>query len=48
MASKIRPGWRGIVDMAQGFLERSVDVKRYKTHKSLLDQETAFRMVFTE
>lgn len=44
----IRPGWRGVVDMAHSFLELSADVKRYKTHKPLLDQETAFRVIFTE
>jgi hypothetical protein len=48
MAGKIRPGWRGVVDTAHDFLERSADVKRYKTHKPLLDQSTAFRVVFTE
>jgi len=48
MDGKVRPGWRGIVDMAHSFLERSADVQRYKTHKPLLDQETAFRVVFTE
>lgn len=45
---KIRQGWRGIMDMAHSFLEISADVKRYKTHKPLLDQEMAFRVVFTE
>jgi hypothetical protein len=44
----IRHGWRGVMDMAHSFLERSVDVKRFKTHKPLLDQETAFRVLFTE
>jgi hypothetical protein len=48
MAGKIRPGWRGVVDTAHDFLEHSADVKRYKTHKPLLDQATAFRVVFTE
>lgn len=44
----VRPGWRGVVNLAHDFLERSADVKRYKTHKPLLDQETAFRVIFTE
>jgi hypothetical protein len=45
---RIRHGWRGIMDMAHSFLELSAEAKRYKTHKPLLDQETAFRVVFTE
>jgi hypothetical protein len=45
---RIRHGWRGVVDMAHSFLELSANVKRYKTHKPLLDQETAFRVLFTE
>jgi hypothetical protein len=44
----VRLGWRGVIDLAHDFLERSADVKRYKTHKPLLDQETAFRVIFTE
>ena len=46
--SRIRHGWRGVMDMAHSFLELSADVKRYKTHKPLLDPEKAFRVVFTE
>jgi len=34
------------MDMAHSFLELSADVKRDKTHKPLLDQETAFRVIF--
>ena len=45
---RIRHGWRGVMDMGHSFLELSADVKRYKTHKPLLDQETAFRVIFTE
>jgi hypothetical protein len=45
---RIRHGWRGVMDMAHSFLELSADVKRFKTHKPLLDQETAFRVLFTE
>jgi hypothetical protein len=45
---RIRHGWRGVMDMAHSFLEISADVKRFKTHKPLLDQETAFRVIFTE
>ena len=47
MEGKVRPGWRGIVDLAHDFLASSADVKRYKTHKPLLDQKTAFRVVYT-
>ena len=43
---QLRPGWRGIVDLAHEFLASSADVKRYKTHKPLLDQKTAFRVVY--
>jgi len=46
MDGKILPGWRGVVDFAHDFLKRAADVKRYKTHKPLLDQETAFRVIF--
>ena len=46
LTGKILPGWRGIVDFAHDYLKRSADVKRYKTHKPLLDQETAFRVIF--
>ena len=45
---RIRHGWRGVMDMAHSFLELSANVKRYKTHKPLLDQEKAFRVIFTE
>lgn len=45
---RIPPGWRSVVEMAHCFLARSADVKRYKTHKPLLDQEAAFRVIFTE
>lgn len=45
---RIRRGWRGVMDMAHSFLELSAEVKRFKTHKPLLDQETAFRVIFTE
>ena len=43
-----RHGWRGVVDVAHHFLELSADVKRFKTHKPLLDRETAFRVLFME
>jgi hypothetical protein len=43
---RIRHGWRGVMDMANSFLALSADVKRYKTHKPLLDQEKAFRVIF--
>ena len=43
---RIRHGWRGVMDMAHSFLELSAEVKRYKTHKPLLNQETAFRVIF--
>ena len=46
--SRIRHGWRGVMDMPHSFLEISADVKRYKTHKPLMDQEGAFRVIFTE
>ena len=45
---RIRHGWRGVMDMAHSFLELSAEAKRYKTHKPLLDQEKAFRVIFTE
>ena len=48
MDGKVRPGWRGVVDMAHSFLERSADVKRYKPHMPLLDQKMSFRVIFTE
>ena len=43
---RIRHGWRGVMDMAHSFLELSAKAKRYKTHKPLLDQEKAFRVIF--
>ena len=46
LTGKILPGWRGIVDFAHDYLKRSADVKRYKTHKPLLDQKAAFRVIF--
>ena len=45
---RIRHGWRGVMDMGHSFLELSADAKRYKTHKPLLNQEKAFRVIFTE
>ena len=45
---RVRHGWRGVMDMAHSFLELSAEAKRYKTHKPLLDQAKAFRVIFTE
>ena len=41
-----KPGWRGIADLAHSLLENSVDAKRYKTAKPLLNPETAFKIIF--
>jgi hypothetical protein len=43
---RIPHGWRGIMYMAEALLDMSAEKKRYKTHKSLLDQEKAFRVIF--
>jgi hypothetical protein len=48
MDGQLRHGWRGVVDLSHSFLEQSATIKRYKTHKPLLDQKTAFRVIFTE
>jgi len=48
LAGKARSGWRGIMKVAHCFLEQSAHVKRYKTHRPLLDPEIAFRVIFTE
>jgi len=42
----IKYGWRGIVDFAEFYLKKAEDVKRYKTHKPLLDREQAIWVSF--
>lgn len=42
----IKPGWRGIVDFAEFYLKKAEAVKRYKTHKPLLDREQAMWVSF--
>jgi hypothetical protein len=46
LQGSLKTGWRGIVDFAHFYLEKAETVKRYKTHKSLLDRDQALRVCF--